>query len=484
VPSIDACSSAAATVSALVELAVDPLLLPLPVVADERGGGVDDATGASEVAAERDGPGPGVVAFELEDVREVRAAPAVDRLVGIAHREEVAAVAGDRVGDGELGLVRVLVLVDQQLLEAFPRRGADVLVALQEQRRAQQQIVEVERLRPRQRLLIGPPEPDERALPPIHRDLGELIHGLEGVLAIADRVQGLRRVPLAGGDLGLGDRPLHGLPLVGGVEDREVLREARGLGVLAQEAGREAVERGGDEAASARKIRRQQFLDAAPHLRGGLVGEGHREDRPRRHALRDQPRDAPGDDAGLARTGPRKHERRPFEVGRGVALRVGQSVEYRGFLHARSLSRRGSNSGARRDPAHDRSRARRDRSELPRGERDSRPPREPTRASGSFSTSREQPVRAAPTGGGNTEMGEVSTPPTRRRSRFGSGSPICPRTNEMTPDLVDWPVASTRSRGRMPMLTAIQARSEVTWGATWGVIWTVPGSSAWAPRWT
>jgi len=79
----------------------------------------------------------------------------------------------------------------------------------------------------------------------------------------------------------------------------------------------------------------------------------------------------------------------------------------------------------------------------------SAPHRRPGR-SGSFSTRRGQPVRDRRRSAGKTEMVVVSTLATLLGQRFEPGSPIRSRTVKMTPDLVDWPVASTRSRGRMP----------------------------------
>ena len=61
-----------------------------------------------------------MVALEVEDVAQVRAAPRVDRLVRIADHAQVAVLAGELAHQLVLHAVRVLVLVDEHVLEALP----------------------------------------------------------------------------------------------------------------------------------------------------------------------------------------------------------------------------------------------------------------------------------------------------------------------------------------------------------------------------
>ncbi len=71
--------------------------------------------------AERDHRRPGApsacgnVGREVEDAADVGAAEPVDRLVGVADDDEVAAVAGERPQQGDLAGVGVLVLVDEDV---------------------------------------------------------------------------------------------------------------------------------------------------------------------------------------------------------------------------------------------------------------------------------------------------------------------------------------------------------------------------------
>jgi hypothetical protein len=65
----------------------------------------------------------------------------------------------------------------------------------------------------------------------------------------------------------------------------------------------------------------EQSLDAAPHLAGGFVGEGHGEDPPRIDAAGHQIRDAVGDHARLAAARAREHEERALGQADGLPLR-------------------------------------------------------------------------------------------------------------------------------------------------------------------
>ncbi len=74
----------------------------------------------------------------------------------------------------------------------------------------------------------------------------------------------------------LADHPLDQALLVIGVENLEILRQLRLAPVSTQQAVGQAVE-GADP--HALRVDVQQLLDTLAHLRGGLVGKGHRQDR-------------------------------------------------------------------------------------------------------------------------------------------------------------------------------------------------------------
>ena len=77
----------------------------------------EDRLGRAVVLLEPHDLRVGVILLELEDVLDVGPAPGVDRLVRVADDADVAVPQRQRVGDDVLGVVRVLVLVDQDVLE-------------------------------------------------------------------------------------------------------------------------------------------------------------------------------------------------------------------------------------------------------------------------------------------------------------------------------------------------------------------------------
>ena len=107
---------------------VGPELLvgPLGVPRDDGVGRVEDQLGRAVVLLELDDRRVRVVALEVEDVPDVGAAPAVDRLVVVADDGEVAVLRGERPDPEVLRPVRVLVLVDVEVAPAILVAGEDV----------------------------------------------------------------------------------------------------------------------------------------------------------------------------------------------------------------------------------------------------------------------------------------------------------------------------------------------------------------------
>jgi hypothetical protein len=126
--------------------------------------------------------------LEVHDVAQIRAAPFVDRLVGIADDAKVAVHAGQERDEQVLRAVRVLVLVDHHVLElaavALPHGRALV----EELDGLEQQIVEVERVG---FLELRDVSPEELADLPILGvpATGERVGPLHPVLGVADARQ-------------------------------------------------------------------------------------------------------------------------------------------------------------------------------------------------------------------------------------------------------------------------------------------------------
>ena len=120
---------------ALAEVGEQALRLAVAVVLDHRVRGAEDRVRRAVVLLERDRPGAGEVALEVEDVVDVRAAEAVDRLVGVADREHVPVLGREQLQQAVLGVVRVLVLVDEDVAEGVLPVGEGLREALEAPRR-------------------------------------------------------------------------------------------------------------------------------------------------------------------------------------------------------------------------------------------------------------------------------------------------------------------------------------------------------------
>ena len=237
--------------------------------------------------------------------------------------------------DDVLGVVGVLVLVDQNVLEQLLIARQHVGAVAQQEVGLQQQVVEIHRA-----VLLG-----ATAVGVVY--LAETGHLRLTVLGGIGRVGRIGR----GGDqtvLGEGYARQHAVGLVlvvgqiqlladglyeilavRGLVDGEALRIAYAVGVLAQYARKDRVERTHAYAAALRAA--HHLLDAAAHLLGGLVGKGQGQNVVGLYALLQHVGYARGKHARLARSRARYDERRRIVVHHRVVLRTVESLEYFGF---------------------------------------------------------------------------------------------------------------------------------------------------------
>ena len=89
------------------------------IAADDGHGRVQDVLGGAVVLFEQDGARLGEILQEALDVAIIGATPAVDGLIGVAHREQIAMGQGQAAHQAVLRGIRVLKLVDQNVLEVF-----------------------------------------------------------------------------------------------------------------------------------------------------------------------------------------------------------------------------------------------------------------------------------------------------------------------------------------------------------------------------
>ena len=132
---------------AVAELRPEPLFLPLGVVRDHGVRRLENRVRRAVVLLERDRARLGEVALELQDVADVGAAEGVDRLVGIADRADVVMVLGEELQQAVLRVIRVLVLVDEDVPEGVLPVLPSVREVLQDLHGQHQHVVEVDGVR-------------------------------------------------------------------------------------------------------------------------------------------------------------------------------------------------------------------------------------------------------------------------------------------------------------------------------------------------
>ncbi len=217
-------------------------LFALGVVGDEGGGGLEDHLGGAIVLLEEDDFGVGVELLKFQDVVEVGAAPAVDGLVGVAGGADVFVVHGEHVGEDELGVVGVLIFVDEDVLETILELFADGLVVAEEDGHLEEEVVEIEGFVLGEDLLVAGVDAGDVFFEKGGSCLGEGVGGLEFVFGVGDGVENGGGLEVVGGEVDVLDGLFDGFGLVGGVVDGEGFGQVRVGGKFAEETGAEGVE--------------------------------------------------------------------------------------------------------------------------------------------------------------------------------------------------------------------------------------------------
>ncbi len=228
-------------------------------------------------------------------------------------------------------MVGVLVLVDQEVAEPPLVERRHVRERAEQIHGLGDEVVEVERVRVAQRATVA-----------AARSRGTRIGSGRRSSRCGRTTRGLaaRSSPSEMRPMHARDREAHRVGLevlhdalheragIGGVVDRERLREPEVLGLAPEDAHARRVE--GRDPHPVDRVA-DQSLDALAHLAGRLVRERDGQDlaRPRIPALQ-QPRDAPGQHVGLARSGSRDDQQRLPAVLDRLALPRVQPLEQLG----------------------------------------------------------------------------------------------------------------------------------------------------------
>ena len=234
-------------------------------------------------------------------------------------------LGGEELEPAVLGVVGVLVLVDEDPAEAGGVAVADLLEELEQVDRAEQEVVEVHRVHAVDLALVVLVDVGDRLLEERADELAVVLGRAELVLGVGDlRLHRARREALDV-DVEVVEALLDQPARVGRVVDRELARVAEAVGVGAQHPRAGRVERHHPHRAGRAA---DQQLDPLAHLLGGLVGEGDREDLVGpRLAGPQQVGDPVREHAGLARAGAREDQQRPLAVRHRVALGLVQALE-------------------------------------------------------------------------------------------------------------------------------------------------------------
>ena len=267
----------------------------------------------------------GKVAFEIQNVRQVRAAPTVNALVRISRHCQVGVVDRQAANDRILGQIRVLIFVHQNepisVVQLTPQLGR----LPQHQPHMHQQVVEVHGVCRPKLLLVNGINLRNQGSGRVARARRVLIGRDQLPLGPANgrgQLVGRRETEIDSGFLrGKHDR-LAALRIV---VDREVFGQPDERRVAAKKLRAESMKRPDPDRRAGRKL-----SDPQPHLVGRLVRKRQRQDLVRRDAVLQEMYDAMCYDSRLAAAGTGKHQQRTLDMlhGRSLSfreLRGGQS---------------------------------------------------------------------------------------------------------------------------------------------------------------
>ena len=221
---------------ALRQLGPERLAEPALVGGDDAGGGGEDMRGRAVVLLEPDHLRAGEVLLEAQDVADLGAAPAVDRLVVVADAGDVAVAAGEQPQPQVLRDVGVLVLVDEDVAEPALVPLEHVRVRLEDRDDVEQQVAEVAGVEDAEPLLVLRVELAAAMVEGARLRRRYPLGAERAVLPAVDQPgEKPRRPALLVDVLGLDDLPQQA-ELVVDVEDGEVRLEPDELGMPAQDA--------------------------------------------------------------------------------------------------------------------------------------------------------------------------------------------------------------------------------------------------------
>ena len=299
--------------------------------ADHRVGRVENRGRRTIILFQFDHFRPGEMFRKVENVADVGSAPRINALIVISDYTEVARVAGKHFHNGELRGIRILIFIDEQIMVGSPITLQNIRKLGEQTVHQQKHVVEIERVLKFEQTLIffinlrrGRFEFALRRAPRIPRFK-------QPALPAADHRVNFRQrksfVIAPERPSGLLEQSL----LVGIIGDGETRQIPEMRDLPPQHPDAERVKRPERHPAGDRGI--DQLRETFAHFTGGLVGEGHSENRFRRNAGTEHIGDAKGDHPRLARPGSSQNQNRAAQRRNSFALFRVQLFQNRIFIH-------------------------------------------------------------------------------------------------------------------------------------------------------
>ena len=316
------------------------------VLVDDALGGLEDIAGAAVILLKLDDFGAGKVAFKVEDIGEVGAAPGVDGLPVVTDDADVAVAVHEAFDEVILDGVGVLVLVNEDVLELVLPLGADVGVLAEKFGGAEQKIIKVQG---GGGVFLG-------FVASINGG-GVFLVGIDslgggsggrgaGVFPVRDETVGVfGGEGLVAGEFEIAENPANESELVLGIIDGKIAIQAGRDVFNAEQANADTMEgahighkaagwilgRGmlGEDASGSVNgaLAFQETPEAGAHFAGGFVGEGNGKDAAGAGAVGDEVGDAMSEDLGFARASPGQDQEWSGEGFYGLALSGVQTSE-------------------------------------------------------------------------------------------------------------------------------------------------------------
>ena len=251
------------------------------------------------------------ILFKIQNIADIRAAPAVDGLVVVADHTKISALLGQQAYKHILRVVGILILVYMNVAELSLIRFKYRRMVGKKLQRLDDQIVKVQRIGTFELFLVGIVHVIDHLAAVIPVALGKpVLRAKELVLRVRNLALHLARRQELFINVHFLDDFLERAHLIVIVINRKRARIAKLFDISAQNFCAAGMERGNPHV---RRRFANQLFNTLAHLRRRFIGKGNGHNGPCRHALADQVRNAVGQRAGFAGACAGKHQKRPLK---------------------------------------------------------------------------------------------------------------------------------------------------------------------------